>query len=70
MTIERTAGFGGQPMTLTKWLAHSRAEKTAADAGAPSLAYYDRKIAQGKRRNQALIGLGARQTILGPRELA
>ncbi len=38
VSIKRIAGdFGVHRMTLTKWLAHSRAEKTAVDTGAPLL---------------------------------
>jgi transposase-like protein len=37
VTIERIAAdFGVHPMTLTKWLARFRAEKTAAETRAPS----------------------------------
>ena len=55
VTIERIAAdFGVHPMTLTKWLARSRAEKTAADTGAPSPGNRDAEVRELRQRNRQL----------------
>jgi len=55
VTIERIAAdFGVHPMTLTKWLARSRAEKTAADTGAPSPTDRDAEVRELRARNRLL----------------
>ncbi|WP_307480082.1 IS3 family transposase [Microbacterium trichothecenolyticum] len=55
VTIERIAAdFGVHPMTLTKWLARSRAEKTAADTGAPSPTNRDAEVRELRARNRLL----------------
>ncbi|MDQ2637924.1 MAG: IS3 family transposase [Actinomycetota bacterium] len=55
VTIERIAAdFGVHPMTLTKWLARSRAEKTAAEAGAPSPGDRDAEVRELRQRNRLL----------------
>lgn len=55
VTIERIAAdFGVHPMTLTKWLARSHAEKTAADIGAPSPGDRDAEVRELRARNRLL----------------
>lgn len=54
MSIKRIAGdFGVHPMTLTKWLARSRAEKTAVDTGA-MLGGRDAETRELRQRNRLL----------------
>ncbi|MGX9349249.1 IS3 family transposase [Microbacterium sp. KNMS] len=55
VTIERVAAdFGVHPMTLTKWLARSRAEKTAAETGTPSPGDRDAEVRELRQRNRLL----------------
>ena len=55
VSIERIASdFGVHPMTLTKWLARSRAEKTAVDTGAPLPGDRDTEIRELRQRNRLL----------------
>ena len=55
MTIERIAAdFGVHPMTLTKWLARSRAEKTASETGSPSPSDRDAELRELRQRNRLL----------------
>lgn len=55
VTIERIAAdFGVHPMTLTKWLARSRAEKTASETGSPWPSDRDAELRELRQRNQLL----------------
>ncbi|WFR67480.1 IS3 family transposase [Curtobacterium flaccumfaciens] len=55
VTIERIASdFGAHPMTLTKWLARSRAEKIAVDTGAALPGDRDAEIRELRQRNRLL----------------
>ncbi|WP_432733067.1 IS3 family transposase [Microbacterium sp. MM2322] len=55
VTIERIAAdFGVHPMTLTKWLALSRAEKTASETGSPSPSDRDAELRELRQRNRLL----------------
>ena len=55
VTIEQIAkDVGVHPMTLTKWLAHSRAEKTAVENGAPSPNDRDAEVRELRQRNRLL----------------
>lgn len=55
VTVERIAAdFGVHPMTLTKWLARSRAEETAADTGTASPSGRDTEVLGLRQRNRLL----------------
>ncbi len=55
VTIERIAAdFGVHPMTLTKWLVRSRAEKTASETGSLSPSDRDAELRELRQRNRLL----------------
>jgi transposase-like protein len=55
VTIGRIAlDFGVHPMTLTKWLARSCAEKIAAETGSPSPGDPDAEVRELRARNRLL----------------
>lgn len=55
VTIERIAAdFGVHPMTLTKWLARSRAENAASETGSPSPSDRDAELRELRQRNRLL----------------
>lgn len=55
VTVEQIAkDFGVHPMTLTKWLARSRAAEKAAETGSPSPDDRDAELRELRQRNRLL----------------
>lgn len=55
VTVEQIAkDFGVHPMTLTKWLARSRAAQTAVDSGSPLPADQAAELRELRQRNRLL----------------